>query len=636
MRDIVIRFLATATLIGCFGLDRATAQTNTFSIQPAEHEHKAQCPGVEFVYKIQPRNTCYSVDILGTEGMPAIENITEGGVNKWKITLKWKDDAVYGSIKLKRDTAASCKNQQPVEKEFLIPILSVNGKKPSIVGDFSIVAGKKVEVEYEANLDYIPYGDQDPIPFEVDHFEWKKPTGWNFIGTNPNAKVVKFLTNECGEGDVEVRGRSKCGKWSDWEKLPVSRYAQAPCPLSSTASYVICEDKTAISCTAKPDNTLTGYTYEWEKPATWTWEVVPGSGSTAVSVRPDGLSGGIVRVRAVACGKKSAWCSVNLPLMKIHPNTKILGTDTLCSEGYQALSITPPPSSTINWTITPSAPFAPNHIGQGDFANLVLNNGTFGDAVTITFDISTLCGDTTIAKTFFAGKPKIYNQQIDGVSGTSAFICPGMHWVAAKTLGASSACFTWEVYGNNPVFTSCQTADVFMTGYSGATTLNANVENVCGTNDIWFFLMPKNYGCEWHWSLNVYPNPATDILNVQITGEEGMEMPKMEWIKLINDKGIVVREMTTDIDQAQLSLLGLPGGLYIVMASVEGIVVNHNADCEKKPRKSSPNRTHPPMIRRGSPHHAEISKPRTPALALHPALERQNIEKRGFYPLDQV
>ncbi len=573
-----MQWVAIATLFICCSFNTAMGQTIDFALDPNNHQLTAQCPGTVFTYKITPRNSCYNVTVEGAAGPVTIENITEGGKDKWKLTVTWVDEPVFGRIIVKLDSSqVSCRTLPTKRQDFLIPIVSVNNIVPQMSGPQSVVAGKKVELEYDADLNYQVFGSQDTIPFEVAYFEWKWPTGWNFTGTNVNAKKLKLLTDLCTEGDVKVRGRSKCGTWSPWETLAVSRFAKPPCPVTSTTFYVICEDTTAISVFAVPDNTLTGYTYEWEKPAGWKWEVTPGSQSTSASVKPSGLSGGTVRVRSVACGKKSDWCSIVFPLKKIHPSTKILGTDTLCTFGYQTLSIPPPSSSTITWSMSPSAPFEPKSIGVGDFAQLLLNSPTFGDFVTITFNIATLCGDTALSKTFFAGKPRFHDQRINGVLTNMAFVCPGTHTASLKIAGAESACAAWENSGANPHFFGCLEANAYLNGFSGSTTFIARATNVCGINDTRFFILPQPWGCGHGWGLAIYPNPAVDQVIVETTLDPNSTLttkPPLNGVKLVNSMGNVVYQSNQSSEMIAIPLSGIPPGLYTLQSTVDGIPVS--------------------------------------------------------------
>jgi hypothetical protein len=580
MKKNRFQIIALSALLFHLSWGEMQAQTNSFIIESPDPTLTAQCPGVEFTYKIRPRNSCYSVEVVGAEGSPTITAITENGVQKWQVVLKWKDEPVFGKITVKRDTSAACSGNTPEQRVFDIPILSVANKFPLLLGDFNVPAGKLVELEYETDLNYEVSGPSDPNPFEATYFEWKMPTGWNFIGTNPNGKKYKVLTDNCTGGDVEVRGRSVCGKWSNWEKLPVSRVVETPCPVTSSRPYVVCGDQTAIAINATPDVGFTGYTYEWEKPANWTWDGgAPGSQSSSVNVKPDGLSGGTVRVRAVACGLKSAWCSVSLPLKKIDPETRIKGTDTLCSIGTQSLTITPHAASTVTWNLTPTAAFSP-HAGTGTSASLNLTSNTFGDSVTITFKIATPCGDTTMAKRFFAGKPKLFDQRIDGVLTNMAWVCPGTHTASLKLRGANSLCASWENSGNNAYFLGCLESNTYISGYSGSTAFIARATNVCGTADTKFFIVPDIWTprCnEKEWSMRTYPNPAVGQVTVETYLPEGStltEAPTMQGIKIVNGMGNIIYQSTQAGTLFNIPLSGVAPGTYTLQSMVNGAPVS--------------------------------------------------------------
>jgi len=62
-------------------------------------------------------------------------------------------------------------------------------------------------------------------------------------------------------------------------------------------------------------------------------------------------------------------------------------------------------------------------------------------------------------------------------------------------------------------------------------------------------------------SFNVYPNPATDIINVEMEGLEGNLIQK---INMIDAQGKVTLSQTMNPNNTQIDVSGLNTGLYIL------------------------------------------------------------------------
>jgi Secretion system C-terminal sorting domain len=74
--------------------------------------------------------------------------------------------------------------------------------------------------------------------------------------------------------------------------------------------------------------------------------------------------------------------------------------------------------------------------------------------------------------------------------------------------------------------------------------------------------------------LNLYPNPATDWLYIQIPA--AAENKWLRQLELVDRTGKVLRSqaMAAQVEFADLSLEGLPGGVYVVIFKQNGMATH--------------------------------------------------------------
>jgi hypothetical protein len=71
--------------------------------------------------------------------------------------------------------------------------------------------------------------------------------------------------------------------------------------------------------------------------------------------------------------------------------------------------------------------------------------------------------------------------------------------------------------------------------------------------------------------LNIYPNPANEILNIESNTES-----KIGFIELFNIQGTIVKSVYIGVKKTSINISGLPDGLYIIR------VQNENGVTQKK------------------------------------------------------
>jgi hypothetical protein len=557
-----------------------TYKRNNFFI---DHETKAVCPGLDVEYKIDNwKHGAHKLDVINGD---ADGDVSADG----KIKIFWYDTG--DTCKVIVTPCDTCATAAP-KRTFIIRVLSLKKTLPTITQDpperLDVGFTHTIKFTVEAKYPFLgTEDDADESPFKLDYFYWEIPNNWT-INTVPDDLPTITVTTDVGTGgNVTAQARNNaCAvqEKSDTAFFDARRKMPSPCPVTSaTQPYELCGEsiQNTFNCAGLPLNFTSppnGVTYEWSVSPADGW-VKLGELDNTVKYKTDGQKSRTVKVKVTAYGVSDS-CTLFVPLRLTNPATLVNGPETLCDEGNYKLTLPLPSGATSSWAITSLTPGFPVPVspstGTGTEANVSVGGG--GALCRLAFTISG-CGTSTIlADTFFAGLPAIFDQRIDGLPGTQAFVCPGTHWASLKLQGADSSCVAWENSGNNPFFFSCLIGDVYMSGFNGSTSFIARALNVCGSADTRFFFMPKNWGCNgWGWGLTIYPNPAVGQVTVETTLEENsnlVEKPKMNGIRLINNSGGVAYESFHVGDSFTINLGGIPPGSYTLQTVVEGVPVS--------------------------------------------------------------
>lgn len=331
---------------------------------------------------------------------------------------------------------------------------------------------------------------------------------------------------------------------------------------------------------------LSGYTYHWTWPEGWSGS---STGSAGV-VAPNGLTGGTVILVAKAFGRTSKPCTTDIVLEPIEPTTEAIGDQFLCDDepGLYKLNITPPPSSTIAWVVSPSNATTPSS-GTGQFASILASGSYNGDA-TITFTINTLCGIKTRQKSFFVGRPKITNVKIDGKPGTFAYICPngglGSHWISLTLQGDQNNCIDeWDDFGTTATSHETCTEFDFTLQYNpnnylpyNCVFVNAIASNECGIGSQNIIACPSYRACEeYQYEFEISPNPAITFVNVELYLDKNgdREQVDFDFIQLIDNRGNMLQTCQVTGQSIQLDVSNLQKGLYYLRTWIdEGYVMD--------------------------------------------------------------
>ncbi|MBA7546868.1 hypothetical protein ES705_39269 [subsurface metagenome] len=143
----------------------------------------------------------------------------------------------------------------------------------------------------------------------------------------------------------------------------------------------------------------------------------------------------------------------------------------------------------------------------------------------VNFQISTPSGFSwSSSKNFWAGKPLITNQKVDGGSYYPGMqICPGDHWLSVTPVGDGAGTATWTVPPGIVYFVGTNTLDFTFPFDASGVAITTRSANTCGTGpNASFYLTKKYFGCGRSYGMTLYPNPASD--NVTITMIENLPL----------------------------------------------------------------------------------------------------------------
>ncbi|RMG86560.1 MAG: T9SS C-terminal target domain-containing protein [Bacteroidetes bacterium] len=285
----------------------------------------------------------------------------------------------------------------------------------------------------------------------------------------------------------------------------------------------------------------------------------------------------------------SSPCTANIALEPIEPSTQAIGDQFLCDDepGLYKLDITPPPSSAITWSVSPSNATTPSS-GIGESATTSAS-GSYNGNATITFTINTLCGTKTRQKTFFVGRPKITNVKVDGKSGTFVYICPndglGSHWISLSLQGDQNNCIDeWDDFGTTAESHETCTEFDFTLQYNpnnnppyNCVFVNAIASNECGITTQNIIACPSYWACkDVKYAFEISPNPASTTVNVELYLDKNgnREQVDFDFIQLIDNHGNMLQSHQVTDQSIQLDVSNLQKGLYYLRTWIdEGYVM---------------------------------------------------------------
>ncbi len=237
----------------------------------------------------------------------------------------------------------------------------------------------------------------------------------------------------------------------------------------------------------------------------------------------------------------------------------ISGLNTLCNLGEYTISNLPV-GATVTWSSSP--------------ANIISHPAT-GDSITVTktgngqVTLSALINQNiTISKNIWVGSPST-----PIITGLQHVEVGNMGSYSASVLGDFNTTYQWSVSpSSHTIYSSGSNATIYFNAQSDY-TVTVSATNSCGSTTAYYYVATGELE-----PFSIYPNPATDLLIVSYNSETenkvGVRNNEIKFIiQLWNETNGLVKSIESNSYTKQISLRGLPKGMYSVHIVKEKKVV---------------------------------------------------------------
>jgi hypothetical protein len=247
------------------------------------------------------------------------------------------------------------------------------------------------------------------------------------------------------------------------------------------------------------------------------------------------------------------------------PST-ISGITTVCTEETKTYTVTNKPGVTYSWTITGGS------ISGNDTTYRVFVTWDLAGDQTITVKPLNSCGAGTERQLEVTVNSKPSPDTITGE--INPVIDDTCNYAIPQVSGALS--YNWEVSGGSKINDYGDTVTVVWKS-SGNQTISVSVRNNCGTGDKYNLnvnVITDVFNIQSGNMISVYPNPAADIINIEISNTDEEETI----IELLTVSGQLIyrKEYKNNMDPfiKQIDLSGYAKGVYFVRIRQSGAVYN--------------------------------------------------------------
>jgi len=254
----------------------------------------------------------------------------------------------------------------------------------------------------------------------------------------------------------------------------------------------------------------------------------------------------------------------------------ITGTNLMCSSANFTFQNVPA-GAMATWSVNPTSLFTGSTSGSGATANLN-SSGSSGQA-TLTYSLTSPCGNLQVQRSFWVGTPQITNMRVNNMSyftGMNVQLCPGNNWLNVTPVGGNPGNASWTVPSGIPHFVGTNTLDfTYPQNYSNSLTISVRASNACGQGaNSNFFLSKKTFGCTSSFSVVIYPNPAKDQFSVEMMAIDKNaiteEVPVIESAVLLNKEGREIAIGTRVAGKMTFEVSNLQKGIYFIHVVVDG------------------------------------------------------------------
>jgi hypothetical protein len=466
-------------------------------------------------------------------------------------------------------------------------------------------------------------GGQDQPPLtEVERYQWILPAGWRQVGTGNTGTIHTTIStiqvepsNAAGNctsgGEVKVHGIA--GGATQCIGLPFSLSKQATIVLNRTPEFTLnppsgytgqqCGNRNPVVFTATALSCVS--TYNWTYPQGWSG---PAQTSTnSVSVTPADTGGDVtVTVNTGTCtiSKSYTVSYFNDPLgMPYFTQNDIY---VLCSQSSATASIHSITDAasyiwyTDTWDSNPTGPVYLNSSSHSHSNPLTTSTPSISistPSVTSSYGVTlyvraeranpNCAGSPTSYTRIWAGKPaqvlmpdtyigpeyaKCVAHNTFADFSADAYSIPGATDVKWRTFPQHSGISLSWLYTGGSINTTLYASNSVPTG---CYDLIVEAENVCGKADGGAMTnieirTPSSScsGCGGWMMMSIYPNPANDYMEVELTGE-GCDEDELDFeynIEIIDGTGFQRKTLTTNKRLTQIPTSDFSKGIYYIKA----------------------------------------------------------------------
>lgn len=245
----------------------------------------------------------------------------------------------------------------------------------------------------------------------------------------------------------------------------------------------------------------------------------------------------------------------------------ISGSSTVCSPGTTFTILNAPPSTSIQWTVSPGTSVSPaSFLGGTSFSVATLPKASASE--TVTASVVGGCSATT-TKSIFVGIPRTPASIYTLIEPCATLFaeCP---WQT----GATS--YDWYIDNGFEETTSQPSLyrwlDIDPLA-AGLHSISVKAMNTCGGSSLKQGSFSIQYDCGQLRSASAYPNPGATNLNIQVADTSSETLPFEYSATLINQSGTVVKSATSNLNNLNIAVGDLPRGLYILKAHLPTVLL---------------------------------------------------------------
>jgi CHRD domain/PKD-like domain/Secretion system C-terminal sorting domain/Putative metal-binding motif/Dictyostelium (slime mold) repeat len=304
--------------------------------------------------------------------------------------------------------------------------------------------------------------------------------------------------------------------------------------------------------------------YTWTLPAGATLVGPNGGLSITVQYGPTFTGGTLSVVAGNGCGNSPARTRVILYNLLPAPSPIMGAVNGLCGMQDQVYCVASVPGATsYSWTIP---------------AGATIDGPANGNCITVDFG-SIVSGSITVAAVNACGTGAVRSLAVIGAPGTPGpisgltTVCTGTAYIYQVNTVPGAVTYTWTVPGGSTIL-SGQTTKIINLLFSNTPATNMVVSvkasNACGTSAsrtlpgiVSNFCVRTSINSALS-SLNAYPNPAKDLLNVDFSSEI-----EQDYVMSILDVAgrVIYNESKTSvsgINNLKINVKGLSSGVYML------------------------------------------------------------------------